>query len=124
MHMEKIGIKDIVALAGAGYKFSEVKELLTLANQSEDKPADEGEVKDQPEKTKQHEEGKEQPDEASKNGTDTPEDGSVILSYKKKVEELEKQVKDLQEKNVHKDNSEVKQKDDEEYLNDLTMSFM
>ena len=41
--MEKIGIKDIVALATAGYKPSEVKELLSLANQSEDEPAKEGE---------------------------------------------------------------------------------
>ena len=125
MHMEKIGIKDIVALATAGYKPSEVKELLSLANQSEDEPAKEGEKeKDQPEKTEQHEGGKEQPQEAQKKGTDTPEDDSVILSYKRKVEELEKQVKDLQEKNVHKDQSEVKNKDDEELLNDITLSFM
>lgn len=122
--MGKINFKDIVTLASAGYKVSEVKELIALSNQSEAEPAkDEGE-KDQAEKTQQHEDGKEQPSEVVKNATETPEENSVILSYKKKVEELEKQVKDLQEKNVHKDNSEVKTKDDEELLNEITASFM
>lgn len=129
--MGKINFKDIVTLASAGYKVSEVKELIALSNQSEAEPAkDEGEPakdegeKDQAKKTEQHEGGKEQPQEAQKNATETPEENSVILSYKKKVEELEKQVKDLQEKNVHKDNSEVKTKDDEELLNEITASFM
>ena len=116
--------KDIVILARAGYKVSEVKELIALSNQSEAEPAKDEGGKDQAEKTEQHEGGKEQPQEAQKNATETPEENSVILSYKKRVEELEQQVKDLQEKNVHKDNSEVKTKDDEELLNEITASFM
>lgn len=119
-----INFKDIVTLATAGYKVSEVKELIALANQSETEPAKEGEEKVQAEKTQQHEGGKEQPHEAVKNATETPKEDSVILSYKKKVEELEAQVKELQLKNVHTDNSEVKTKNEQEYLNDITASFM
>lgn len=119
-----VNIKDIVALATAGYKVSEVKELIALANQTETEPAKEGEEKVQAEKASPHEGGKEQPHEATQNATETPKENSVILSYKKKVEELEAQVKELQQKNVHTDNSEVKTKDDQEYLNDITASFM
>lgn len=118
-----ITIKDIVALATAGYKVSEVKELLSLANQSETKSAEEGE-KDQPEKTEQHEAGKEQPEEAPKKGTDTPEEDSAILSYKQKIEELEAQVQKLQSDNVHKDQSGKETKNDEDLLNELTQTYM
>ena len=119
-------IKDIVELAKAGYKPSEVKELLSLANQSEEKPEEkeEGEQKGKPEKTEQHEAGKEQPDEAQKNGTSAPEEDSSILSYKKQIEELEEQVKKLQSDNVHKDQSDKNEKSDEERLNEITASFM
>lgn len=125
-----ITIKDIVALATAGYKVSEVKELLSLANQSETKSAEEGE-EDQPEKTEQHEAGKEQheagkeqPEEAPKKGTDTPEEDSAILSYKQKIEELEAQVQKLQSANVHKDQSGKETKNDEDLLNELTQTYM
>ena len=119
-----INFKDIVTLAAAGYKVSEVKELINLANSTETDTAKEDETKNQAEKTQQHDGGKEQPQEAVQNATDTSEKDSVILSYEKKVEELEKQVKDLQEKNVHKDNSEKREKDDQELLNEITVSFM
>ena len=119
-----VNIKDIVALATAGSKVSEVKELIALANQSDTEPAKDGEEKVQAAKTQQHEGGKEQPHEAVKNATEAPEEDSVILSYKKRVEELEAQVKELQQKNVHTDNSEVKTKDEQELLNEITASFM
>ena len=119
-----VNFKDIVALATAGYKVSEVKELIALANQSETEPDNKGEQKGQAEKTEQHEDGKEQPDEAQKNATATPSDDSVILSYKQKVEELEEKVKNLQSANVHKDRSDVQHKSDEETLNEITASFM
>lgn len=122
MHMG-ITIKDIVALATAGYKVSEVKELLSLANQSETESAKEGE-KDQPEKTEQHEAGKEQPEEAPKKGTDTPEEDGAILSYKQKIEELEAQVQKLQSANVHKDQSDKETKNDEDLLNELAQTYM
>lgn len=120
-----VNFKDIVALATAGYKVSEVKELITLANQSETDPEkDKGEQKGQGEKTEQHEDGKEQPDEAQKKPTATPSEDSVILSYKQKIEELEEKVKNLQSANVHKDRSDANTKSDEEALNEITALFM
>ena len=120
-----MNIIDIVALAKAGYKFSEVKELLTLANQSEDETAPEGDEKDQPKKTEQHDAGKEQPDDAPKKGTDTPEEDSAILSYKEKIQELEDKLQKLQSDNVHKDHSDkTDTKTDEETLDEITTSFM
>lgn len=119
-----INFKDIVTLAAAGYKVSEVKELIALANQSENESAKEGEKEDQSEKMEQHDTGKEQPGEAPKKETDTPEEDSVILSYKQKVEELENKVKDLQEKNVHTDLSDKKEKDDQQLLNEIAASYM
>lgn len=118
-----INLKDIVALATAGYKPSEIKELISLSNQSEETQK-EDETKDQAEKTEQHDSGREQPEEAQKNATGTSEEDSAILSYKKKIEELEAQVAKLQSDNVHKDQSDKKEKSDEEILNDLTASFM
>ena len=120
-----MNIKDIVELAKAGYKPSDVKELIALTNQS-DKPAEEkGDQKGQAEKTQQHDAGKEQPEEAVKNATVTPEkEDSSILSYKEKIQELEEKLQKLQSENVHKDQSEVQTKSDEELLNELTASYM
>ena len=119
-----MNIKDIVELAKAGYKPSDVKELIALTNQS-DRPAEEkGDQKGQAEKTDQHDAGKEQPEEAPKNATVTPKEDSSILSYKEKIQELEEKLQKLQSENVHKDQSEVQTKSDEELVNELTASYM
>lgn len=118
-------LKDIVELAKAGYKVSEVKELIALASSNETPPAkDESEEKGKGEKAKEQEEGKEQPSEALQKPTSTPEEDSSILSYKEKIQELEEKLQKLQSDNVHKDQSEVKTKSDEELLNELTASYM
>ena len=118
-------LKDVVELAKAGYKVSEVKELIALASSNETPPAkDEGEEKGKGEKTKEQEEGKEQPSEALQKPTSTPQEDSSILSYKEKIQELEEKLQKLQSDNVHKDQSEVKTKSDEELLNELTASYM
>lgn len=119
-----LNLKDIVELAKAGYKVSEVKELIALASSEETKLAKDGEQKGKDEKTQEQEAGKEQPEEAVKKSTSTPEEDSSILSYKKRVEELEAQIKTLQSENVHKDQSEVKTKSDEEIANELAASYM
>ena len=121
MHMG-INLKDIVELAKAGYKPSEVKELLTLATQSE-VPASEGK-EDQDEKTDLHDSGKEQPEEAPKKSTDDPKEEGSILSYKEKIEELEEKLRKAQSENVHKDTSDKEDKSDEEKLNEITALFM
>ena len=120
-----LSIKDIVELAKAGYKVSEVKELLSMASSEETDPAKEdGEQKEKDEKAQEQEAGKEQPEEAVQKSTSTPQEDSSILSYKKKIEELEEKIKTLQSDNVHKDQSEVQTKSDEELINELTASYM
>ena len=119
-----LNLKDIVELAKAGYKVSEVKELIALASSEETKPTEEGEQKGKDEKTQEQEAGKEQPEEAVKKSTSTPEEDSSILSYKKRVEELEEKLQKLQSDNVHKDQSDKQTKSDEELLNELTSSYM
>lgn len=120
-----LNLKDIVELAKAGYKVSEVKELIALASSEETDPAKEdGEQKEKDEKAQQHDAGKEQPEEVAQKSTSTPEEDSSILSYKKKIEELEAKVKSLQSDNVHKDQSDKQTKSDEELINELTASYM
>ena len=119
-----LNLKDIVELAKAGYKVSEVKELIALASSEETKPAEEGEQKEKDEKAQEQEAVKEQPEEAVQKSTSTPEEDSSILSYKKKIEELEAKVKSLQSDNVHKDQSDKQTKSDEELINELTASYM
>ena len=120
-----LSIKDIVELAKAGYKVSEVKELLSMASSEEtDLAKEDGEQKGKAEKAEEQEAGKEQPEDAQQNATSTPQEDSSILSYKKKIEELEEKIKVLQSDNVHKDQSEVQTKSDEELINELTASYM
>ena len=119
-----LNLKDIVELAKAGYKVSEVKELIALSSSEEADPAPEGDEKGKDEKTQQHEAGKEQPEEVAKKSTSIPEDESSILSYKEKIQELEEKLQKLQSENVHKDQSEKQTKSDEELLNELTASYM
>lgn len=117
-----MNLTDIVALAKQGYKPSDIKELLDLVSSKEEKPKEEKDI--QEEKTEQHEDGKEQPDEAPKNSTEDSSDNTNVIDYKKKIAELEEKVKSLQSANVHKDNSDSKQESDEDILNDITRSFM
>lgn len=120
---EIMNLSDIVALAKQGYKPSDIKELLSLASSEEGNPKED--KKAQEEKTEQHEDGKEQPNEAPKNSTeDSSEKAGAIDEYKNKIAELEEKVKSLQSANVHKDNSDSKQESDEDILNDITRSFM
>lgn len=119
-----MNITDIIALAKAGYKPSDVKEIIELASSKEESPKEE--EKDQDKKTEQHEDGKEQPDEAPKKSTDdSSKDANAIDRYKKKIEELEAQLQKIQSDNVHKDNKDKdNERSDEDILNDITRAFM
>lgn len=117
-----MNLTDIVALAKQGYKPSDIKELLNLVSSKEEDPKEDSNI--QEEKTEQHEDGKEQPDEAPKNSTEDSSEKDSVIDYKKKIAELEEKVKSLQNANVHKDNSDSTQESDEDILNDITRSFM
>ena len=117
-----MNLTDIVALAKQGYKPSDIKELLDMVSSKEEQPKEENNI--QEEKMEQHEDGKEQPEEAPKNSTEDSSEKASVIDYKKKIAELEEKVKSLQSANVHKDNSDSKQESDEDILNNITRSFM
>lgn len=79
---------------------------------------------EQPKKTEEQDTGREQPEGAS-NNEQPPETVDNVIDYKKKVEELENKIRDLQSANVQKDVSgQNNQKSNEDIVNDLTASFM
>lgn len=112
-------LDDIFALAKQGYKPSDIKELIELSKEAEVKTE---EVPDQEEKentsTPSHtvapEEGK--PSESA--------EASEVVDYKKKAEELEKKLSDLQRANTQKNIADTDEKSDSEVIADLMKSFM
>lgn len=114
-------LSDIAALARAGYKVSEVKELLQLSKQTEpeaEKPAPTPE-KDpaQPEPANANTEPK--PKEAEKAPEEPKQDANEA-----KIADLEEQIKKLQEMNASRDNSGDRSKDTEKQIADLISSYM
>lgn len=114
-----LNLNDIIALAKQGYKPSDVKELIELSQTVEASEADQEQPKEMPETEA---EVKEAPkEEEQKESAQTAE----IVDYKKKVEELEKKLSDLQKANTKQnaDKSENK-KSDAELFADVVKSFM
>lgn len=118
-----MNLKDIIALAKAGYSVSDVKELIAMASSEDAEPAQQ-EDKPKDEKTEEPEAGKDTASKEPEKSTEDPVKVTAIDEYKKQIEDLEKQVKDLQQKNIHTDVSNHPDKSDEDIMNDLTRSFM
>lgn len=114
-------LSDIAALARAGYKVSEVKELLTLSKQTESEP-------DKPDPTQgkdpvqpDPEKGK-APEPVKDDEKDKPAEPEVD-ARDAEIKELQTQIKKLQEQNASRDIS-GSQPDTTKQLNDLVASFM
>ena len=114
-------LSDIAALARAGYKVSEVKELLQLSKQTEPEPEKPATI---PEKDPA------QPDPANastepktKEAEKAPEEPKQDAN-EAKIAELQEQIKKLQEQNASRDNSGDRSKDTEKQLADLFASYM
>ena len=119
-------LKEIVALSKeSGITLSEAISLYREYQQAHsggNEPAPKEE--EQPKKTEEQDTGKEQPEGAPNNEQPPEAEGSVI-DYKKRAEELEQKISDLQKENVRKDVSgQDTRKSDEEIVNSLTASFM
>lgn len=111
-----MNLTDIISLAKAGYKPSDIKDLISLADDKdipkEDKPV-EHPAEEAPEVTDEQ------------NATEEPETKEPEIDYKARCAELEKKLKDAQKANVNKDVSNSKnEKTDFENLVDITSSFM
>lgn len=125
---EKLGFKDIIDLAKAGYKPADVKELLQLAN--EQKPVSEEMPVTVPKEETQPE-AKKEPEAVSETQTDKQEDEN-LKNLQNQVEDLKRQSneKDKLIKQIQKENSsrntkeETTQKSEEDTLADIVRNFM
>lgn len=116
--MEKPSIKDIVEFAKAGWKPSDVKEILEAASRVEEKPVEEPaeitpkeDVQPEQEKTEEP-----KPEEASK-------DNNELERLKNELAKAQSELKTVQEQNTKKDLQGTVQTT-EDRLNDIARSFM
>lgn len=120
--MSKLGILDIVALAKAGYKAAEVKEMLS-AEIPDPVPADGGtdnkEDKKDPEPDNQP--PAENPAKESGQGKEGDPGKDDNVDYKKLYEDKCKELETAQQKNVHQNQPE---KPKTPTIDDIVRSFM
>ena len=126
-------LNDLIALAKQGYKITDIRELVELADDKEQSETEQKEKKDKPEKVET--EQKEKKDKPEKVETEKTDDGgtegnkpekdsenavdykALFLAEKEKVEKLQKQ-------NIKKDNSGNEHDDEEKILEDIVRNFM
>lgn len=118
-------LDDIVALAKQGYKPADVKELIELSKSTDAAPDSSENVADTGTPSTESEDDKKN-EESSKGivADEAPEDDKII-DYKKKAEELEKKIQDLQKANTHKNIADPDDnKSDFDVFADVMKSFM
>ena len=120
-----MNLSDIIALAKAGYKFSEVKELMSMKDvESKDTETKDKAVDD---KTKTFETPKAEPEPSKPDEKDEPDetvtkDETDTTDYKKLYEEAQEKIKNIQKENRSADISkEIKTDEDVaiNYVNNL-----
>ena len=118
-----LNLNDIIALAKQGYKPSDIKELIELSK-TEEQAENSGGVDDQPINQPPQTDApeKEAPKEEEKKvGADSEE---KIVDYKKKAEELEKKLSEVQKANTKQNADKSEKKSDAELFADVMKSFM
>lgn len=128
---ERLGFKDIIDLAKAGYKPGDVKELLQIANEqkavSEEPPVTTPKEDAQPEAEKAPEANAEKPVSETQ-----PEQADALKDLQSQIETLRKQSDDKDKliKQIQKDNAsrnikaETKEQTEDEVLADIVRNFM
>lgn len=120
-------LDDIVALARSGYKVDDIKELIKLSkegeNEPEGKPEDKNELEDE-----QNPEDKKDPTPAGtinepEGKPEDKKDPEKIIDYKKRSEELEAKLQELQKANT-KQNIADSEKSDSEAFAEVMKEFM
>jgi len=128
---EKLGFKDIIDLAKAGYKPGDVKELLQIANEQkavpEEPPVTAPKEDVQPEAEKAPEVNAEKPvSETQPEQADALKDlQSQIETLRKQSDEKDKLIKQIQKDNASRNiKTEAKEKSEDDVLADIARSFM
>lgn len=128
---EKLGFRDIIDLAKAGYKPGDVKELLQIANEQKA-------VAEEPPVTTPKEDAQPEAEKAPNANADKPvsetqpEQADALKELQNQIETLKAQSdeKDKLIKQIQKDNasrnikSEAKEKSEDEILADIVRNFM
>lgn len=120
-----MNLSDIIALAKAGYKFSEVKELMSMADvESKDTETKDKAVDDKTKtvETPKAEPKPSKPDEKDEPDETVPKDETDTTDYKKLYEEAQEKIKNIQKENRSADISkEIKTDEDVaiNYVNNL-----
>lgn len=119
--MGALSIKDVVDLAKAGYKYSEVKELLTLteSQNTESTGTDTGDTHTTEVEDIQNTNIKNEPDQS----TDSESDAESI-DYKKLYEDSQAKLKEAQQTNIKTDISGIENKSNEQHFEELVRSFI
>lgn len=123
--MSKLGIMDIVALAKAGYKASEVKELMQIEvpeQKTEEVPAGSEEAPPATEEKAKEQKIQEQVPEQASTSASVPSESAI--DYKKKFEEAESKLQKLQEQNTRKNMQSEQIKDPLSGIDDFLKSIM
>lgn len=112
-------LSDIIALAKAGYKASEIAQLLTEASQTDEGAETPAEIPEkdqaQPEPEKAEEKPLTQPDAESED---------KIKQLQQQIDDLTKKLSDAQAANTRQNNSGYKPEDPQETLNNIMKKFM
>ena len=115
---EKIGLKDILALAMKGYKLQDIKELVELANTVNAQGSEPEHIEPQPDPDIAPDKPVDLSDEDKPEKMPTDAETELL----KEIERLKATIKDLQADNTKKDiQGEVKS--DEERFEDLVKNF-
>ena len=114
-------LSDIAALAKAGYKASEIKELLQLSKQTEPEPK---EAAPNPEKDPAQPEPQTASTEPETGEAEKAPEAPAQDANEAKIAELQSQITKLQQMNASRDNSGDKSKATEQEIADLISSYM
>lgn len=111
-------INDIITLAKAGYKASEIAQLLTEASKGDEGAEKPAEIEPKEATQPEPEKANEQPPEPD------AEDKDKIAQLQKQIDELTQRLSEAQAANSRKDNSDKKSEDPQETLNKIAQKFM
>lgn len=115
-------LDDIVALAKSGYKVDDIKELIKLSKESEE--SEKTTIQEEVPESEKAPIQEEVPAKSTIENDNKPSDDSEkIVDYKKRAEELEAKLSDLQKANT-KQNIADTEKSDSEAFAEVMRSFM
>lgn len=119
-----MNLSDIIALAKQGYKPSDIRELIALGNEQEQKkqsdPQPDPEPKTPPEQSA--EAAPEQESETAERRPEAAEETSETNTPDPQIEDLKRQIAELQAANARRGQPE--QKSNEEILQEMAKSFI